>query len=299
MSAFAVEQGMRMPSQTAALDYRDWPLEKKINLWRMNPINGNVRIRVPQLPEILMYSENDDSVVKELWWTNFRGWELTTLHVWFALAEKAGGAVLDIGSYSGIFSVYASLAAPDAKVFAFEPQQRAIERVRKNLELNKVKTAEAVHGAVADKNGTVILHFYEKPDIISSIASIHASESADCEVEIRSICLDDSDFLKRPVSLIKIDVEGAETQALQGMRKLIATDKPDIVIEANDLYLVDSYREFLPEEYSVFAIDDENQKIQKLGDGSTTKQIGRNYLLTPRSKSDLTEIFNPYGSMLL
>jgi hypothetical protein len=58
-----------------ASGYDTMTLDEKKAFWRANPVHGEVRISVPGVPEFAMLNRNDDTVVKELHWTDFRGWD--------------------------------------------------------------------------------------------------------------------------------------------------------------------------------------------------------------------------------
>src|SRR5690349_8676535 len=57
----------------------------------IRPPEGVIPIRMPGVPEFSMVSHNDDTVVKELHWTGYSGWERTSLQIWSALAARASG----------------------------------------------------------------------------------------------------------------------------------------------------------------------------------------------------------------
>lgn len=56
-------------------------------------------------------------------------------------------------------------------------------------------------------------------------------------VIVNSIKLDDYCDKLPQIKLIKIDIEGAEHNAIKGMKKLISRDKPIIILELTDAYL--------------------------------------------------------------
>ncbi|MGU3493760.1 FkbM family methyltransferase [Xanthobacteraceae bacterium A53D] len=284
-----------MANGKAPPDYLAWPTEKKVELWRRHPLVGDIDIRVPLLPDIRMHSQNDDSVVKELWWTDFVGWELASLRIWNALARKVEGTILDIGGYTGIFSIYAHAVAPEARILVFEAQPRGVARIRQNLALNGADAVQVVHAAVADRSGNIILHYYEKPDIISSVASINDNALADRTMEIPALRLDEADVVPRPVRLVKMDIEGAEEKALGGMRALIATDRPDMLIEANSPDHLNAYRPFFPPDYAVYAIDERKLHLKRLHGRVASQDEGRNYLFTVRPLDELRGLFAAGG----
>ena len=90
-------------------DYKKlFTAEKKV-FWKENPIHGDIDISIEGIPPFKMHCKNDDTVVKELYWTAFKGWEFTSLTLWNNLLDMLEkGIVLDIGTYSGIYSLISS-----------------------------------------------------------------------------------------------------------------------------------------------------------------------------------------------
>ncbi|HIN98395.1 MAG TPA: FkbM family methyltransferase, partial [Flavobacteriaceae bacterium] len=105
--------------------------------WKENPLNGNIEIKLDDFPSFSMYCENDDTVIKELYWTNWKGWENTSLALWAnLLSQIQGGLILDIGSYTGIYAIIAAELNPSSSIYAFDIQEECINRIKKNLSLN-------------------------------------------------------------------------------------------------------------------------------------------------------------------
>ena len=84
------------------------------------------------------------------------------------------------------------------------------------------------------------------------------------ELKIETIVIDDyRDQFDKAISLIKIDVQGAEFNALQGMQKTIQEHKPVIIFEIEDEYFTQPSRQkteihawFSKLGYVLYAIED-------------------------------------------
>ena len=82
-------------------EYLCMNINGKKKFWKANPVKGDISIKLPFMPCFLMHCDNDDTVVKELYWTKYQGWELTSLKLWHNLSVKVGNSIiLDIGTYS-------------------------------------------------------------------------------------------------------------------------------------------------------------------------------------------------------
>jgi len=146
----------------------------------------------------------------------------------FVRSIPAGGVVYDLGANVGYYTLLASvLTGPRGKVFAFEPLPRNLEYLRRHLSLNRIENAAVIEAAVADRSGTVRF----EQDASTSKGRIGAEGG----LEARSIALDeriDEGKLPRP-DVLKIDIEGAELLALQGVRKALANSHPMIFLSTH------------------------------------------------------------------
>ncbi|MBG1260299.1 FkbM family methyltransferase [Nostoc commune] len=134
-----------------------------------------------------------------------------------------GTTVLDIGANVGFFSILLSrLVGVTGKVISFEPLPRNIEFIRQHIRLNKIDNIEIISAAVSDKIGKIKF----------ATSHLHAqgylTDKGDLEVSI--ITLDSLDNLNNPVSLVKIDVEGAEANVLRGGEKFFQEYRPIILL---------------------------------------------------------------------
>jgi len=146
----------------------------------------------------------------------------------FVKTVPAEGVVYDLGANVGYYTLLCSvLAGSGGRVYAFEPLPRNLDFLKRHLALNRIENATVIEAAVADRGGTV--HFEE--DASTSKGRIGAQGG----LEVRSIALDDwieKGKLPRP-SLFKIDIEGAEFQALQGARKTLVQSHPPIFLSTH------------------------------------------------------------------
>ena len=131
---------------------------------------------------------------------------------------KEGMVVLDIGANIGYISLIAAqLVGEKGKVFAFEPAPDSFALLVKNIEVNGFSNIIPVQKAVSNKAGKGKLFLSSDPGS-HSMYECNGKESI--EVEVTSI----DEFMEninRPVDMIKMDVEGSEMRALEGMLETI------------------------------------------------------------------------------
>ena len=275
-------------------DYKKlFTAEKKV-FWKENPIQGDIDITIDGLVPFKMRCENDDTVVKELYWTEFKGWEFTSLTLWNNLLDiKKRGIVLDIGAYSGIYSLIASKKDQVEQIYAFDIQDKCIERTRANFELNNIDKASVIKAACSNENGETVFHYYEEEGIISSVAGIVAKEMNNLSTTVKSIKLDDwfqelgSNI---PITLLKMDVEGAEQLTLKGMNSILKKFSPNVLIEINNHSDLKAVKKLFPKGYHVFDINENELIIKKLGFFSKPSSF-RNYLFTKLPSDKMSKIF--------
>lgn len=134
-----------------------------------------------------------------------------------------GNLVLDIGANIGNHSLYlAAIAGCD--VVSFEPNLQLAEALRYSAQLNGLEDRLSVHAVgLGAESGKAV--FRESIEENLGAQSLLVGEG---EIEIRTL---DEFAFDKPVSAIKIDVEGMEYPVLQGGRQLIERDRPILYVE--------------------------------------------------------------------
>lgn len=142
---------------------------------------------------------------------------------------KPGTWVLDVGANIGLTSL--EFARRADKVLAFEPNPPTAERLAHNLAANGLANAAISRFAVGAEAGTVTFH--ESAQATLSSATVVPPELVrSFEVPVTTL---DAEWIAagRPlVSVLKIDVEGGELDALRGASELLASEHPAILLEA-------------------------------------------------------------------
>ena len=156
---------------------------------------------------------------------------------------KPGETVWDIGTERGWFTLLmASLVGENGRVDSFEAFPPTVEKLKANVALNNFKWVHVNGIAVSESNSkmwfvppsnevTHNIRFLQDCNGVGYLSETNIPGA----IEINTICLDD--YYERQeitkVTLIKIDIEGAEVCALKGAKKLIEKDKPLLAIEFN------------------------------------------------------------------
>ena len=153
------------------------------------------------------------------------------------IAVKANDIVIDCGVGWGDTTVYlASLAGSEGKVFAFDIVQDAFDALKKQIELNpKIKNIEKIKKAVTNINDQTFYTTDPSP----------AARIVDYETPYKVLSITIDKFVEEKnistVDFIKMDIEGAERDALRGAENTIRRFKPKLAISVyhlNDDYSV-------------------------------------------------------------
>lgn len=151
--------------------------------------------------------------------------EPESLPVWQELCSSPGSHVLDIGAYSGLYSLIAKKAG--AEVIAFEPLERNRLRFRDNMRLNGFDL-EARPEAVSDQVGFLSISTNLRVTGLSSGSSIVKKVGKD-DVRVPTLTIDSLNLEK--VTAIKVDVERAEPLVILGALQTLKRCRPILLLE--------------------------------------------------------------------
>jgi FkbM family methyltransferase len=155
---------------------------------------------------------------------------------------KQGDVCYDIGGYRGYMSGTMALAGA-SKVIVFEPlpaNQQALQRL---CSLNPSLNIEIKPIAVGNTDGSIQLRVMADASMGKLVTSTFQSEAqaaGEIEIAIRRLdSLVQSAEILAP-SVMKIDVEGAELDVLEGAANILKASRPIVFIEAHSSVLEDA-----------------------------------------------------------
>jgi len=192
-----------------------------------------------------MFLDPKDSVITPMLST-FGAFESLETEVVKKLIKK-GDVVLDIGANVGYYTlIYAKLVGEGGKVFAFEPDPDNFALLEKNVEVNGYRNVVLIKKAVANKTGVVRLYLCEDNKGNHRICDAHDARES---IEVEAIRLDDYfEAYDGKIDFIKIDIEGAEQEALLGASSLL-TRNEDVKVATEFCPLLLEAFGVKPEEY--------------------------------------------------
>jgi FkbM family methyltransferase len=193
--------------------------------------------------------EQDDPILDQI--LNDKFDEHKSLEFWtfMALSAKPRALFLDIGAFSGIFSLVATAANSNLKVIAFEPSAVTFGRLAQNIRINGMDL-RVIPVNFAASNVSSLITFPHRYGIfnlcpgecIDQSQIDHTQTASAIKVDqllspIDSLpCyLNSKGIPLHPFSVIdgiKIDVERHEPQVLEGCRAVIEKFRPTFICEA-------------------------------------------------------------------
>lgn len=132
---------------------------------------------------------------------------------------------VDIGSYIGDTLVsYSKTFGVDCykRTYCYEIVPNSVEYINRNIEQFNLKNVVVRQKGASDKKGKLFI----PKDEASSISQL----SEEGEICVETVTIDDD--IDEPVTFIKMDIEGAEEQALLGCRKKILENHPKLALSA-------------------------------------------------------------------
>jgi FkbM family methyltransferase len=144
---------------------------------------------------------------------------------------RPGMVVVDVGANIGLFTAVAAAGVGDGgRVLAVEPEARNCGFVRRTVERNGFTNVTVVQAAVSDRSGRGELFLNEENKADHRIYARGARDPR-AAVEVELVALDDllaAQGLPR-VDILKMDIQGAEGRAFEGMRGALRAN-PAIVV---------------------------------------------------------------------
>ncbi|MCL5428383.1 MAG: FkbM family methyltransferase [Chloroflexi bacterium] len=227
----------------AAAAARWLPVPVRRALYRLGPVSSGVRSLLNRAAPIGLTETQvaggglagthlllDLQTEKDYWLGNYE------MDLQKAVRDFAhpGMVAFDLGANIGYISLLLAKAVGETgKVFAFEPLPANQERLNKNMVFNPRLRVILIPKAVTEKDGHVSFLIHAS----GTMGKVEGSAGREGEyakpIKVETITLDNFVYHKGnpEPNLIKIDIEGGESMALQGMSRIIQEAKPTLLIE--------------------------------------------------------------------
>jgi FkbM family methyltransferase len=189
---------------------------------------------------------------------------------------RPGMTVIDGGAHIGFYTLVAArYVRSTGRVFAFEPDphnfQCLVFNINKNLYQNVTTFQKSIAEKVRDtilyqSSGTISSSLGYRQEVRSFLMGIHIKK-----LSVRSTTLD-TELEGIPVDVVKLDIEGAELLALQGMTKILQKNQSLVLfveINPSALHSLHTSPEALIRKledfgFSLYFIDESNKRLLPL-----------------------------------
>lgn len=156
-------------------------------------------------------------------------------HCYGDLSKKNYKTIVDIGGHIGMFSIYASEACPNAKIYSFEPFKENYDMFVKNTK--NIKNIHVENVGILDKRGNFKIYLNKYPEkgmVNKERPTVYKNRFKESICyNIKTITLNDV-FTKhniKEVDFMKIDCEGSEYQILLNAEDALLKKIKNIAME--------------------------------------------------------------------
>lgn len=175
----------------------------------------------------------------------YGGFEDDECRLMLSLAHQ-GSWVIDVGANIGIHTIPIAKQIAPGRVIAVEPLPSNVERLKQNMRRNQVENVEIMVIAAGADIGVVELHLADDMAYASTelVVDKHATGQT---LRVEQTTLDRlwGAAGEPHISVVKLDVEGSELAVIQGASRILDTERPSIVAEAQDLHALRGLEEAL------------------------------------------------------
>jgi FkbM family methyltransferase len=154
-----------------------------------------------------------------------------------------GDTAIDGGANVGYMaSVMAARVGERGHVVAFEPQPEIFGRLQRNIAAWHTGSVDARNVALSSRGGVAKMAIPTDRDANHERASLRELKAAHVTIEVATMRLDDASLPTGPIALVKLDVEGHESEVLRGGREALGSvgnvvmeEHQEIPTEASEL----------------------------------------------------------------
>lgn len=140
-------------------------------------------------------------------------------------SKKNNPFIIDCGANIGLATIFFKKLYPKSRIISFEPDKRAFELLKKNIEINKLEYVELHNKAIHNSEGKIRFYF-DAGNPASLAMSTDKKRMPKSSVIVDAAAL--SKHIKGEVDFLKMDIEGSEELVIE---ELSAKNKLKMVRE--------------------------------------------------------------------
>lgn len=179
-------------------------------------------------------------VIKNIGWNNIFDNEPWMSQLLTKLLSGREGIFIDVGANIGQTLLKLKSIAPEVEYYGFEANPVCLFYLNELVKMNTFTGTSIIPVGLSDITGLASLNFFSKYSD-DATASVLEQIRPDSVIEKKEFVyltrLDDlSQKIRDSISILKIDVEGAELEVLKGALSTIRNHRPLIIIEILPVY---------------------------------------------------------------
>lgn len=171
------------------------------------------------------------------------------------IVVNEGDCIFDVGANIGLFPLFLNQSFNSLKIYSFEPIPSIFEVLEKNMELHSIKNVFLFNYGISSENqAEVVFTFYpnmagnsttkpleklQQRNVMESFLTQEEVEycfhNQQVQGELRTLSSVISELEIDTINLLKIDVEGAEYEVLQGIEEKDWGKIKQIIAEVHDV----------------------------------------------------------------
>ncbi|NEP39704.1 MAG: FkbM family methyltransferase [Okeania sp. SIO2H7] len=177
-------------------------------------------------------------------------------HLKNGIVIKEGDCIFDVGANIGLFPLFLNRFAQSLKIYSFEPIEPIFEVLQENMHLHSMENVLLFnYGLSSENNPEAVFSFYpnmaanstikpeeqlELPEVLQSSLNLNQKQleyftrSSQVAGELKTLSSVIKELEIQTIDLLKIDVEGAEYEVLQGIEEKDWSKIKQIIIEVHD-----------------------------------------------------------------
>ena len=143
---------------------------------------------------------------------------------------KKGMSVVDIGANIGYYTIlFSKWVGSEGKVFSFEPDPENFKLLLNNISANQCKNVIAEQKAISNNSGTDLLYLDKENLGDHRTFRVLENDAGRKRVKIETIKFDSFLNSNQKIDLVKMDIQGSEMRALEGMKETIKRNKEMLI----------------------------------------------------------------------
>jgi FkbM family methyltransferase len=197
--------------------------------------DGPFPVRLDETHEFLICQHNRWGIETSIFWNGLQaGWEPQSVAAWVKLCQSAQ-VILDVGAAEGLYALIAKCLRPAATVMAFEPFPPRLQELQRNVRQNHYDIA-CLHTALSNYEGHADFFFADDFAHTGGLARAPGGEAwrSGDKVPVTTLARVIEDARLDRLDLIKLDVEGAEPEVIEGLGPHLRAFRPAMLVEVLD-----------------------------------------------------------------